>query len=136
MDTHTPEQRSFNMSRIKLRDTAPEISFRKYIWSMGIRGYRTKYKVIGKPDLFFPKKKIALFIDGCFWHKCPSCFIKPKSNITYWSNKISKNILRDNIVTNKLQIQEIDVIRIWEHQIKQDINSAYLTLKNVYDKKI
>lgn len=133
MDTHSKKQRSYNMSRIKSRNTKPEIIFRKYVWSKGIRGYRVKNKTIGKPDLYFSKKKIAVFIDGCFWHKCPKCFVKPKSNNEYWDDKIKGNIERDKQVTKELKESGVIVIRLWEHEIKENIEKSFEKLLNKYE---
>jgi len=135
MDTHTPQQRSYNMSQIKYRNTKPEISFRRLVWSKGIRGYRVKAKITGKPDLYFSKKKIAVFIDGCFWHKCPVCFVKPKSNLIYWNKKIKRNVDRDKKINSLLQNDGIRVIRIWEHEVINSPESAFKKLKNEYEKE-
>ena len=116
------------MSQIKAKNTKPEILFRKYIWSKGIKNFRVKNKLTGKPDLVFTKKKVAVFIDGCFWHKCPKCYIKPKSNKPFWNTKIKQNIKRDAIVNDLLKKDGWRVLRIWEHVIRKDINSAYKRL--------
>lgn len=124
MDVHTTAQRSFNMSHIKGTNTKIEIRFRKYIWQLGIRGYRVNAKVGGKPDLYFPRNKIAVFIDGCFWHRCSQCFREPQSNKDFWSDKIYKNTQRDFQVNQLLQEKNIKVIRIWEHEVKKDIKEC------------
>jgi len=79
VDVLTREQRSFNMSRIRGSDTGPEVLLRKFLFSKGLRAYRVKAKVFGKPDIVFPRYRIAVFVDGCFWHKCPVCFVRPFS---------------------------------------------------------
>lgn len=135
MDVHTKKQRSFNMSQIKGKNTNPEIQFRKYIWIRGIRGYRLHSKIKGKPDLYFPKKKIAVFIDGCFWHQCPICFKKPKTNKKFWSNKIRENVERDLNTDIFLEKQGINVIRLWEHEIKTDIDNCFNEIKKIINKK-
>jgi len=131
MDTHTKEQRSYNMSRILAKDTKPEIEFRKFIWSKGLRGYRIHSKLRGKPDLYFGKSKIAVFIDGCFWHKCPVCFKKPKSNKKYWNLKIKKNVERDLNTDIFLEENGIHVIRFWGHEIKNEIKICYKKLNKL-----
>lgn len=128
MDVHTSEQRSYNMSQIKGSDTKLELAFRKYVWTSGIRGYRIKTKIIGKPDLYFSKKKIAVFIDGCFWHKCPKDYIRPKSKKTFWDKKIEHNIKRDKVVKIELEKQGIKILRFWEHEIEEDIQKCILIL--------
>lgn len=125
MDVHTKKQRSFNMSQIKNSGTSFEIKFRKYIWSKGIRNYRIKNKISGKPDLYFPKKGVAVFVDGCFWHKCPDHYVRPKSNTDFWDGKISENVLRDKRIYKILSDQKIKVLRIWQHQIDKDLNKSF-----------
>ncbi len=132
----TKEQRSYCMSRIRSRDTSVEITFRKHLWCKGYRNYRIKSKIAGKPDLYFPKKRIAIFIDGCFWHKCPKCFIGPKSNKKYWGPKIKRNVERDKEINKKLKKEKIKVIRFWEHDIKNNFNKCYNKFKKIYESKI
>lgn len=130
----TKEQRSYCMSRIRNKDTKAEIVFRKYLGSMGYRNYRIKNKIAGKPDLYFPKKRIAVFIDGCFWHKCPKCFIEPKSNKRYWKPKIKRNVERDIEINKKLRKENIKIMRFWEHELKNDIGKCYNKFERVYEK--
>lgn len=119
------------MSRIRSKDTTPEINFRKYIWQKGVRGYRLNYKIKGKPDLYFPRKKIAVFIDGCFWHQCPDCFQKPATNKKYWKEKIQRNIERDLETDIFLKNIGISVLRLWEHEVKNEISLCYRKLKKL-----
>jgi DNA mismatch endonuclease (patch repair protein) len=84
----------------------------------GIKGWRRKYKIDGKPDFVFAKQKIAIFVDGCFWHGCVKHCRIPLDNHEYWVAKIDKNIKRDISVVESLQEKNWDVIRIWEHEIK------------------
>lgn len=122
------------MSRIRSTGTAPEIRFRRYIWNHGLKHYRIKNKLVGRPDIYFPRQKIAVFIDGCFWHGCPKCFVAPKSHKRYWSQKISRNIKRDKINNIKLKKEGITVVRFWEHEIKENIDKCYQKLKKIYEK--
>jgi DNA (cytosine-5)-methyltransferase 1 len=124
------------MSQIKFKNTNCEIIFRKYIWSKGFKNYRIKNKILGKPDLYFSRTKIAIFIDGCFWHKCTKCFINPKSNKTYWNKKIEDNINRDNKTNSELEKIGISVLRFWEHEIKENTNDCFLKFKTLYEKKL
>src|SRR5688572_24128204 len=91
------EMTSKLMSANKPKDTKPEILFRKALWRHGIRGYRLHWnKVPGRPDIAFPQKKLAIFIHGCFWHRCPCCNLSlPKSNTDFWKTKFEANKLRD-----------------------------------------
>jgi DNA mismatch endonuclease, patch repair protein len=122
------------MSQVKGKNTKLEILFRQYIWNKGLRGYRLHTKLPGKPDLFFGPKKVAVFIDGCFWHKCPICFKGPKTNKKFWGVKIRSNVERD--LDNDIKLNKIGVesIRFWEHEIKEDIQSCYKKLKKSVDK--
>jgi len=121
MDNLTPAQRTKCMSHIKRKDTKAEIVFRKAIWNKGMKGYRIDVNLPGRPDLFFPRYKLAIFIDGCFWHKCPECFVKPKSNQEYWLPKIERNIERDRDNEIELRKLGIDIIRFWEHDVKKNL---------------
>lgn len=134
MDTHTPMQRTYNMSRIRSSNTLTELKFRKFIWQKGLRGYKIKSKITGKPDIYFSKQRLAVFIDGCFWHKCPIDFIRPKSRNDYWDTKINNNIKRDKKIIKKLSSEGIKVIRFWEHEIVNNTKKCYLRLRTVYEK--
>lgn len=130
-DVLTKEQRSYNMSQISGKNTNPEVRLRKLLSSKGIKGYRIHSKLEGKPDMVFTKQKIAVFIDGCFWHRCPKCYVEPKTNKKFWSNKIEGNVKRDKRINNNLKKEGWYVIRFWEHDIKNDkINNCYEKLFN------
>lgn len=116
-DTHSVKVRSYNMSRIRSVDSKPELKLRKEMWQRGIRGYRLHQKIAGRPDVVFTKKRIAVFVDGCFWHQCPICFVRPKSNNEYWDKKISRNVSRDVEVVRLLGDEGYRVIRLWEHDV-------------------
>ncbi len=135
MDNMTKGQRSHCMSQIKSKNTKPEIAFRKAIWKNCIRGYRLTSKIIGKPDVFFPKARIAVFIDGCFWHKCPKCFKKPKSGNDYWNKKIKGNVKRDAEINQKLCNNNIKVLRFWEHDIRNNLETCVSSLQREICKK-
>src|SRR6218665_2734895 len=97
-DVHSKEIRSYNMSRIKGKDTKPEILVRKFLFAKGLR-YRLHDKQLpGKPDLVFPKYKKIVFIHGCFWHGHEGCkyFVVPKTRTDWWLSKINKNKEKDN----------------------------------------
>jgi DNA mismatch endonuclease (patch repair protein) len=119
-DVLTQEQRKYNMSRIRAKNTGPEVKLRKLLFARGIRGYRIHFDLPGKPDIVFTRKKIALFIDGCFWHKCPVCFQEPETRKEFWMKKIQSNIDRDKKVDEQLKNDGWTVIRIWEHEIKKE----------------
>ena len=83
----------------------------------GITGWRRKAPVFGKPDFVFPQLKLAVFVDGCFWHGCPIHATQPKSNAEFWQAKIARNIARDRLVTRTLRAKGWRVMRIWEHEL-------------------
>lgn len=117
-DVLTKEQRSYCMSQIKGKDTKPEVLLRKTLWNLGYR-YRLKSRLPGKPDIVFPSRHIVIFVDGCFWHKCPEHFQMPKSNRASWKSKIEANVARDRYVNNALKTMGWKVIRVWEHEVKR-----------------
>ena len=123
VDTFSIKERSSIMRKIKSQGTSPELKLRKALWDHGIRGYRIQNKEItGNPDIIFKKKKIAVFVDGCFWHRCERCYRQPKSNIEYWEKKIRLNVKRDLKHNDDLKKEGWRVIRIWEHEINSHID--------------
>jgi len=105
------------MSRIKSSETKIELKLKPFMKSIGF-SYQPK-NVYGRPDFINRKEKIALFVDGCFWHKCSKHYKEPKSNREYWREKINKNSERDKKITKKLRKDGWKVIRVWEHSIKK-----------------
>ncbi|AFC99178.1 DNA mismatch endonuclease Vsr [Methanocella conradii HZ254] len=121
MDRISPAERSKIMSKIKAKNTKAEIILRKELWKLGIRGYRIHYNIPGKPDIAFVSKKIAIFIDGDFWH---GYLWKYKGMIPprqYWQDKIEKNMLRDQRINTELKNMGWKVIRIWEHEVLNEM---------------
>ena len=119
VDTLTPEQRKRCMSRVRSKDTEIELLLRKALWAAGIR-YRIKSKLPGKPDIVFLGARLAVFVDGCYWHGCPEHGQIPKTNTSFWKNKIEKNMARDIWVNQSLDSMGWHVLRFWEHEIKKD----------------
>jgi DNA mismatch endonuclease (patch repair protein) len=130
MDKITKEQRSALMAHVKGKNTKPELKLRKYLWNQGLRSFRVKNSIFGKPDIFLPKYGFAIFVDGCFWHRCPKCKGNgnPETNSRYWQNKFRDNKERDIRVNEALKGQGIGVYRIWEHEIKGDIRKCFIKL--------
>jgi len=128
-DVLTKEQRAYNMSKIRGKNTLPEIKLRKLLWSDGVRGYRIHYNLPGKPDIVFTKKKIAIFIDGCFWHKCQICFQEPETRKEFWMKKIQSNIDRDKKVNAQLKDMGWTVMRFWEHEIRKNPSLVIETIR-------
>lgn len=113
----TPE-RSALMSKIRSSgNKATEMAMIDLFRTNKITGWRRNFPVIGKPDFVFRACKVAVFVDGCFWHGCKSCFHTPRSNTAYWVEKIRKNKLRDRKVSSNLRAQGWKVLRVWEHSM-------------------
>lgn len=113
----TTELRRELMSRIKGRDTGPEIALRRMVWALGLR-YRLQHRIgRTRPDLVFIGAKLAVFVDGCFWHGCPLHSTMPKHNSEFWEKKLRRNVERDAEQTQWLESQGWRVLRIWEHEI-------------------
>ena len=120
MDVHDPKTRSYNMNRIKGKDTKPELVVRKFLFAQGLR-YRLHVKNLpGNPDLVFPKYKTVLFINGCFWHGHKGCryFTLPKTNTEWWLQKIKGTQKRDKEAEIALNVAGWKVITVWECQLK------------------
>lgn len=115
-DVHTKEIRSYNMSRIKSRDTKPEMLVRKFLFANGFRYKLHDKKLPGKPDIVLPKHKTAIFIHGCFWHGHPNCrkFVLPKTRTEWWLNKINANKAKDTKSLKALTKDGWKIIIIWE----------------------
>lgn len=132
-DAIAPERRSEIMSHIKSKDTSIELMVRRYLFALGYR-YRINYKALpGKPDIVFTKKKIAIFIHGCYWHghDCGSRYAhSSKSNKAYWGPKIQRTQQRDQEHIAKLEADGWRVIVLWECQVRLDFDRIMLTLLN------
>ena len=96
-----------------------ELKMVKLFRENNITGWRRHLPLPGKPDFTFRKEKLTLFVDGCFWHRCPKCYREPKTNADFWKNKIENNVKRDRKVTNELRQAGWSVIRLWECQLKK-----------------
>ena len=115
MDNLSKEQRSATMSKIRSKNTTPELVVRKALWKRGYR-YRLYYKD-EKIDIAFPKHKLAIFIDGCFWHLCPIHGTIPKSNQQYWITKLENNVQRALKKDERLLDSGWTILHIWEHDL-------------------
>ena len=138
-DVHSKETRSYNMSKIKAKDTKPELLVRKYLFRKGFR-YRVNVKnLLGKPDIVLPKYKTVIFIHGCFWHGHEGCkyFVIPKTRTEWWSKKIKKNKERDQQAHESLRKAGWNIMTIWECQLKppkrdQTLEGILLLLQKIY----
>ena len=119
-DQLTPEQRHRCMSRIRAKNTKPEMLVRRYLHSRGFRYRLNVRRLPGTPDIVLRKYKTAIFIHGCFWHGHEGCrlYVPPKSNTHYWTEKIARNIERDTIACAKLHQLGWHTVVIWECQLK------------------
>jgi DNA mismatch endonuclease (patch repair protein) len=127
-DVFTKKKRSEIMSRIRGKNTKLESDFLKKLSAVShAKGYRYRKhyaKLPGKPDIAFPGRKIAVFIDGCFWHGCKKHSRVPLSNVPYWSEKIGRNRARDVKNTKILKKEGWTVLRFWEHDVKKQPETA------------
>ena len=134
-DVLTKKQRSFCMSRIRGKNTQLEIVFGACMRKTGLKGFRKGHGLEGKPDYVFQQKKVAIFLDGCFWHGCPICYREPKTNIKFWKTKIISNKIRDITVNGLLRNRGWRVKRFWGHRIKKDPVKCAEILKDFMRKK-
>jgi DNA mismatch endonuclease (patch repair protein) len=126
VDKISKEKRSKIMSAIRSKDTKPEIALRSALWAQGLR-YRIHYGE-EKIDIAFPFKKVAVFVDGCFWHGCPLHSHIPKSNQKYWIPKLEKNKERAILKNKRLRSLGWKVLHIWEHEL-DDLDSIVKEIK-------
>ena len=118
MDVFSRRERSRIMSRIRSRgNAATELRVVELFRAHKITGWRRNQKLLGKPDFIFHNKRIAVFVDGCFWHGCPRCYRRPLSNLKYWDTKILRNRERDRTVTKTLRKLGWRVVRVWAHEL-------------------
>jgi DNA mismatch endonuclease (patch repair protein) len=120
MDVHDKKTRSYNMSRIKGKNTKPEELVRKYLFAQGFRYRKNDKRLPGSPDIVLPKYKTVIFVNGCFWHAHTGCkyFVWPQNNAAFWKEKIQNNIIRDKKNYDKLREMGWQIIVIWECELK------------------
>lgn len=131
-DSLTAEKRSWNMSRIKGRDTKIEVMVRKYLFAHGYRFRKNDRRYPGKPDVVLPKYRTVIFINGCFWHRHEGCrqATIPKTRTEFWINKLNQNVKND--IKNKLQMESMGwhVITLWECELEKDFETRMNMLLN------
>jgi len=133
-DVHDKITRSYNMSRIKGKDTKPEMMVRKYIFSKGFRYRLHDKRLPGKPDIVLPSLKVVIFIHGCFWHGHSNCryFVIPKTRTKWWLTKIERNKQLDNENLLKLKSDGWKVFTIFECKLKSNLRAK--TLENLVNR--
>lgn len=124
VDNLSPEQRRKNMQHIRSKNTKIENEVSKHLWNMGFRVRKNVKDLFGKPDISIKKYKVVIFIDSCFWHSCPVHNNIPSTNQTYWIPKLKRNQQRDMEVTSYYQNMNWNILRIWEHEFKQDFQGS------------
>lgn len=126
-DKITLEQRRKNMQAIKSKSKLEDLVARE-LWKRGIRYKRNVKTLFGKPDIAIQKYRVVIFIDSCFWHSCPVHGNIPKSNVEYWNKKLERNRIRDEEVNDFYKRKNWHILRIWEHEIRDNPD---LTIQNI-----
>ena len=135
-DKRSPTPKSETVSRVmsanRAKNTKPELLLRKALWHAGLRGYRLHYKKVpGRPDISFVGKKLAIFVHGCFWHRCPKCdYQLPKTNHEFWQQKFARNVARDENKRHALEALGWTVLTVWECELGTDLENVVNTIKS------
>lgn len=129
-DRISPERRSWNMSRIRGKDTKPERLLRSRLHRSGLRFRLHVAGLPGKPDIVFPRMRTAIFVHGCYWHRHPGCprATTPKSNAQFWQKKFAETVRRDARKADALTMQGWQVITVWECEIERDCEDLTISL--------
>lgn len=137
-DVHDPETRSYNMSRIRGKDTKPEVKLRSLLHGSGFRFRIHDSRLPGKPDIVLPKYKSVIFVNGCFWHRHEGCryCTTPATRKDFWDKKFSGTVERDRV--KKQQLEEVgwDVFTVWECELKNDAEGVLRFLVDELQKKV
>lgn len=118
------------------RDTSPELILRSALYEAGIRGYRLHKKgVPGRPDIVFSRKKLAIFVNGCYWHRCPRCNLSlPKTHREFWKKKFELNVARDNRKKEELRKLRWRVIVLWECEVRKNVDGCVTRIARTLDR--
>lgn len=118
----------------KAKDTQPELLLRKALWRVGLRGYRVHWaKAPGKPDICYPSRRLAIFVHGCFWHRCPYCQPSlPKSNTAFWQQKFAANLARDAKYKRMYREAGWQRLVVWECQLKPGLESIVALIRELH----
>lgn len=132
-DRISKESRSKNMQAVRSKNTVMENKVSAELWRRGYRFRRNVMSLEGKPDIAIKKYRVAIFLDSCFWHGCSIHGEIPKTNVEFWAEKIGKNKQRDSDVDKYYQNLGWNTLRIWEHDIKKDLNSVIKEISEFID---
>ncbi len=129
-DGLSPEKRSWNMSRIKGKDTSIEVKVRKYLFSQGFRYRKHVTALPGKPDIVLPKYHAVVFVNGCFWHRHPGCkeAYMPKTRVEFWQKKFERNVQNDAMQRKELMDAGWRVFTVWECEVKKQFEETMSSL--------
>ena len=131
-DVLSKDRRSYCMSRIRgAGNKETELRMMELLRANHITGWRRRWPLLGRPDFVFLASRVALFVDGCFWHGCPKHYIKPKNNRAFWKRKLDANRARDRQVNRELRRKGWRVVRIWEHDLRCLNPRCIVLLKNL-----
>lgn len=128
------EKVSLYMRGNKSRDTQPELLLRRALWQNGLRGYRVHWrKAPGKPDICYPARRLAIFVHGCFWHRCPYCQPAfPKSNLMFWGEKFTETQRRDERYKTMYREAGWQRVVVWECQLHSDLPACLSLIKALH----
>ncbi len=126
-DVFSAKKRSAIMSRVRSKgNRATELRLITLLRHAKITGWRRNWPLFGHPDIVFPKHRVAIFVDGCFWHCCPIHRTRPATNRAFWDKKLARNIARDRLVISTLQAAGWFVLRIWQHELGRNVQHKCL----------
>jgi len=137
-DVHDPETRSFNMSRIRGKDTKPEVKLRSLLHQAGFRFRIHDSRLPGKPDIVLPRYRSVIFVNGCFWHRHEGCkyCTTPATRKDFWDKKFSDTVQRDQAKNQQLEETGWDVFIVWECELKNDAERVLRFLIDELQKKV
>lgn len=137
-DVHDPETRSYNMSRIRGKNTKPEVKLRSLLHRAGFRFRIHDSRLPGKPDIVLPKYRSVVFVNGCFWHRHEGCkyCTNPSTRKDFWDKKFSDTVQRDRVVKKQLEEAGWDVFVVWECELKNNAEEVLRFLIDELQKKI
>ena len=121
------------MARVGSTDTGPELRLRRALWRSG-RRYRVNHRIAGvRADVVFTRQRLAIFVDGCFWHGCPEHYHPPRSNLGFWAAKLRENVDRDRRQHATLRSEAWTALRFWEHEVAEDLDSVLRQIARALD---